>query len=205
VSTYKNNNINPNKIIPKEEELTQFQRACSEVNVNLIHAKSPQAKGRVERLFHTLQDRLTKEMRLNNINTIKQANDFLIEVFVPKFNKKFGVQPVSKIDFHKQLTINQLSNLYNSFCIKHKRKVMNDFTVRFDNVYYQILKDQKHRVLRKSNVVVKKHLDNTICLEHKGFDIKYTALIEKPLPEKKITVSEIKKKMKKYTPPLDHP
>jgi hypothetical protein len=204
-STYKKNRLNLYKILTKEEELTQFERACDEVSVKLIHATSPQGKGRVERLFGTLQDRLVKEMRLANINSIKQANEFLIDVFIPRFNEKFSVLPLRKANFHKQLSNTQLNDLFNSFCIKDSRIVMNDFTVQYKKKYYQILKEQKHRVLRKSKVTVKAHLDNTIELEQKGFNLNFKPLLEKPIPKKKVTVSEIKKKMKKYIPPRDHP
>jgi len=144
-------------------------------------------------------------MRLNNINSIKQANEFLIKVFIPKFNEKFSVLPLRKTNFHKALNITQLNDLFNSFCIKESRVVMNDFTVQHNKKCYQILKEQKHRVLRKSKVIVKTHLNSTVELEQKGFNLNFELLLEKPLPKKKVTVSEIKKKMKKYTPSKDHP
>lgn len=117
----------------KEEELTQFGRACSESGVELLHAKSPQGKGRVERSFGTLQNRLVKEMRLANINTIEDANEYLLNVFIPKYNKKFGVKAKKKSDFHKTLTNRQKKDLTNSFCIKDRRVIANDFTVQHEN------------------------------------------------------------------------
>lgn len=204
-STYKKNKLNPYKILTKEEELTQFERACDEVGVKLIHATSPQGKGRIERLFGTLQDRLVKEMRLCNINSIKQANEFLINTFIPKFNEKFNVLPVRKTNFHKPLTHAQLNDLFNSFCIKESRVVMNDFTIQHNNQYYQILKEQKHRILRKSKVIVKTHLDKTIQLEQKGCNLNYKLLSEKPKPKKKISISEIRRKMKTTPLSSNHP
>lgn len=85
------------------DTLTQFERAMKELNTGIIHAHSPEAKGRVEKLFKTLQDRLIKELRLNNISTIKEANEFLEKVFLPKFNAKFMVEPRSKANLHKKL------------------------------------------------------------------------------------------------------
>jgi len=87
----------------------------------------------VERSFGTLQNRLVKEMRLANINTIEEANEFLLNVFIPNYNKKFGVKAKKKTDYHKVLTKRQITNLNDSFCIKDKRVINNDFTVQHDN------------------------------------------------------------------------
>jgi len=100
-STYKNNS---RKNAVNVLELTQFQRACRQTGINLIHAHSPQAKGRVERLFQTLQDRLIKELRLKNISTIAEANIFLTKVFIPWFNRKFAVAPKNSSDIHTGLS-----------------------------------------------------------------------------------------------------
>lgn len=204
-STYKKNKLNPYKILTKEEELTQFERACDETQVKLLHAKSPQGKGRVERLFGTLQNRLVKEMRLANINTIEEANEFLLQVFIPKFNKKFGVKATKKSNYHKILASKELTDLNDSFCVKENRVVANDFTVQHNNQYYQILEKQKYRVLRKSKVIVKTHLDNTIQLEQKGNNLDYKLLSEKPKPKKKVTISEIRRKMKPTPLSSNHP
>jgi len=204
-SSYKKNNINPYKIMTKEEELTQFGRACSESDVKLLHARSPQGKGRVERLFGTLQNRLMREMRLANINTIEDANEFLLNVFIPKFNKKFGVKAKKKANYHKILTNRQKKELVNSFCIKDTRIISNDFTIQHDNRYYQILKDPKHMILRKSKVIIKTHLDGSIQLEQKRRNLDYKILTEKPQPKKRVTVSEIKNKLKGHVPPRNHP
>jgi hypothetical protein len=75
----------------------------AQLSVGVIKANSSQAKGRVERLFETLQDRLIKELRLNNISTIPKANKFLTETFIPKFNAKFSVAPRSNANLHKKL------------------------------------------------------------------------------------------------------
>jgi len=87
------------------DTLTQFQRAMEKgLNIEIIHAQSAQAKGRIEKLFRTLQDRLIKELRLNNISTIKEANRFLEEEFLPKFNAKFMVEARTRANLHKELT-----------------------------------------------------------------------------------------------------
>ena len=100
-STYK---INHKAAVDNQDLITQFQRAVKDLGINLIIAHSPQAKGRIERLFGTLQDRLVKELRLANISTIEEANQFLIEIFIPKFNQQFSVVPRKQEDLHRELT-----------------------------------------------------------------------------------------------------
>src|SRR5207245_8592526 len=99
-STYK---INHKSAVDNQELLTQFQKAMQQLAINLIPANSPQAKGRIERLNQTLQDRLVKELRLARITTPEAANEFLQEVFIPKFNKKFPVISAKAGDAHKPL------------------------------------------------------------------------------------------------------
>ena len=82
---------------------TQFQRAMETLRIEPIFANSPQAKGRVERLFGTLQDRLIKELRLAGINDRESANQFLTDAFVPWFNKRFSVTPRRKANLHRPL------------------------------------------------------------------------------------------------------
>lgn len=82
---------------------TQFERAMSELNIEPITAHSSEAKGRVERLFNTLQDRLIKEIRLANISTVAAANEFLEKTFLPEFNARFSVEPRTKTNLHKKL------------------------------------------------------------------------------------------------------
>lgn len=116
---------------------TQFQRAMRELDVELICADSPQAKGRVERANKTLQDRLVKELRLRGISTIEDANKFLPE-FIKKYNKKFAKPPKSVQDAHRELTITgeQLSYILS---VREKRTLSKNLECSFDNQLYQII------------------------------------------------------------------
>ena len=98
-STYK---INHKNAVDNSGMITQFERAMNQVDTKVITAHSPEAKGRVERMFETLQDRLVKELRLANINNITEANEFL-KNYIPKFNAKFSVLPSRKKDLHKKV------------------------------------------------------------------------------------------------------
>ena len=103
--------------------LSQFERALKELGVEVIHALSPQAKGRVERLFGVLQDRLVKEMRLRGIKTKEEANVFL-EEYLPRYNKRFGVCPAHEVDTH--VTLPRHVDLDKYLCIKTVRTIRKD-------------------------------------------------------------------------------
>jgi transposase len=120
----------------QHEPVTQFQRALSVLGVELICANSPQAKGRVERANQTLQDRLIKEMRLRNICSYEEANRYLPE-FIADYNRRFAVQPISNIDFHRPL--DQTIDLDFLFSVHDFRKISKTLQFSFGGKVYQIL------------------------------------------------------------------
>src|SRR4030042_1592297 len=122
------------------EPLSEFERALKELGVEVSHAHSPQAKGRIERLFRTFQDRALKEMRLRGIGTIEEGNQFLGE-YLPLYNKRFSVCPREKEDFHRPLA--KGLDLDAILCIKPERALRNDFTVAHNRKLYQV-KDAIH-------------------------------------------------------------
>jgi len=156
--TYKVNQ----KVALDEKTLTQFGRACEELNIGLINALSPEAKGRIENLFGTLQDRLVKELRLRSISTIAGANAFLEEEFLPKFNQRFQKQAKKKADFHQPLTVKD--DLVKSFSIKSERLIQNDFTISFKNHWYQLEAIQPKLVLPRSKVIIEERLDGKLII-----------------------------------------
>lgn len=182
-STYKINH----KIALDEKTLTQFGRACEELNIELINAKSPQAKGRIENLFGTLQDRLVKELRLEGISTIAEANTFLEAEFLPKFNQRFQKQAKKKANFHQPLTIKD--NLEKSFSIKSERLVQNDFTISFKNHWYQLDKVQPKLILPRSKVIIEERLNGSMVIEQEGKILNYRPINkEKPKQPEKLRV-----------------
>jgi hypothetical protein len=118
-----------------EEPMSQFERALKELGVEVIHAYSPQAKGRIERLFGTLQDRLVKEMRLRSIKTKEEANDFL-KGYLPVYNKKFQFRAANDSNVHVKLP--RGFDLDKYLCVKTRRTVRNDNTISYNNKLYQI-------------------------------------------------------------------
>ncbi len=117
--------------------LTQFSRALKELQVELILAHSPQAKGRVERFFQTAQDRLVKELRLAKAKTLPHANEVLDKTFLPWFNRWCSVKPASANDAHRPL--HPSMRLESILSLQERRKVGNDYTIRLDNQVYQLL------------------------------------------------------------------
>jgi len=143
---------------------TQIQRALNELGVRLIIAGSPQAKGRIERLFKTFQDRLLKELKLHKISSIEQANRYLHDVFVPKFNKRFYREP-KDTEVAWRVIPGEI-NLESVFSIKEQRTVMADNTISWRSRIFQILPN-KHRIsFAKAKVLVEKRLDNSIHIRY---------------------------------------
>jgi len=138
----------------KNYKETQFHRALSGLGVELILARSPQAKGRVERVNGTLQDRLIKEMRLARISSMEEGNAFLPS-YIEKHNNKFAKKPKSHIDAHKNIEID--SNLENILCLHHERKISKDLMVFFEGKTYQILEpNYQHRLAGKRVLILEK-------------------------------------------------
>jgi len=176
------------------EPLSEFERALKELGVEVIHAHSPQAKGRIERFFGTLQDRLVKEMRLKGIQTIEEANLFL-EEYWPGFNRKFAVDPKEKGDLHRP--VSRGLKLDDVLCIQVKRALRNDFTVAYNRRLYQV-----EDSIRASKVMVYEGLDGSIRFKSKGRLLKVRQIASRPPAERNEPVRQIPQK--RYVPPPGH-
>jgi hypothetical protein len=148
-----------------------IRRALRELNVELIQAHSPQAKGRVERNFGTSQDRLVKELRVEGISTLEEANRYLEEVYIPFWNTRFAVEPSEPRDAHRKLS--KRMDLDALFAQTWTRSVGNDFTVRFKNRLWQIPKSQARGIRPKHKLTVELRLDGSL---HFRSDRRYLAL-----------------------------
>jgi hypothetical protein len=150
--------------------LTQFGRALEELEIALIQAGSPQAKGRVERFNGTAQDRLVKELRLAGTSTPAEANRVLEKVFLPWFRRRCTVRPQSPNDAHRPL--HPSMSLKAILSIQARRKVTNDYTIRFQNRIYQLL-PPPWPGLRGGRVTVESRLDGSLHLRFKGRYLPY--------------------------------
>jgi len=163
-----------------EEMLSQFQRAMKELGIKLIVAHSPQAKGRVERLFGTLQDRLIKEMRLKGIANKQKANQFLKQEFLPWFNAKYSRRPLKQANLHQKLTRQEKKELVAILSRQSVRVVQNDFTIRFENKWYQLLKDQPVTIRQKDKIIIEGRLDGSIKIRIRDKYLNYKPFLIRP-------------------------
>jgi len=176
--------------------MSQFERSLAELEVTVIHANSPQAKGRIERQFRTLQDRLVKEMRLVGVKSVDQANEFLI-IYLPKHNTKFKVKAVSEVDLHRPaLSMRELNKI---FCIREERTLQNDFTIAYNSKLYQIKDAVKTR-----KVTVEERMDGSMHITHRGLDLSYREIKTRPVKENPKKPVVIQEKQGRYQSP-NHP
>lgn len=177
------------------EPLSQFERAMKELGVEIIHANSPQAKGRIERLFKTLQDRLVKEMRLEGIKTTAEANKFL-ENYLPDYNKRFAVTPRKEANLHreapKDLPLDKVLR------IKTERTLRNDFTIAHNRKLYQI--EDKTRAKK---VTIEEKLDGRMEITYKEASLRFKEINQRP--ERQKPPQYVFHAKRKYIPPFNHP
>jgi transposase len=149
---------------------TQIERALRELDIEYIAANSPQAKGRVERSFGTMQDRLIKEMRLESISNIDEANHFLEKEFIPFWNRRFTEKPVSAHNAHRGKKGFDLSAVLST---QDTRTVRNDYTIQIECQSYQIERKSIHPGLRRSKVTVERRVDGTTRIRWKNNYLKF--------------------------------
>ena len=141
---------------------TQVGRALHELNIELICANSPQAKGRIERLNRTCQDRLIKDMRLHGISSIAQANAFL-PGWIEQHNARFAVAALSPADAHRPTTPEQLRH---ALCRKYERVLSRQFTVQFDNAIYALEACDERALVAGMRIAIHVHRDGRIAATH---------------------------------------
>ncbi|MDP8297039.1 MAG: ISNCY family transposase [Candidatus Orphnella occulta] len=173
------------------KNLSQFERALKELGVDVIHANSPQAKGRIERSFKTHQDRLVKDLRLANISTIEEANS-LLGSYIGKHNARFSVKAKNKADLHRLVPGNL--DLESAFSIKNKAALRNDFTVQYKNRFYQILD-----TIRAKEITIEERLNGKLYICYKDTKLKYRLTEKKPNKPKQL----YKIRKPRYIPPQD--
>ena len=148
----------PEEQLAGRDAETQIKRALRELDIDYIPALSPQAKGRVERLFKTLQDRLVKALRRKGIATIQQANQYVEQEFTAHWRQRFAVQPTAKADAHRP---RKGFNLDAIFSVQHSRTVTDDYTFQYETERHQILKKSVQAGLRRSKIIIENRLDGT--------------------------------------------
>ena len=184
------------ELLKGQKPKSQFERALGELGVEVIHAHSPQAKGRIERAFRTLQDRLIKEMRLKGVCTKVEANRFLGS-YLGGFNRRFSVAAAKTGNLHRAVPAGV--DLDAVLSIQTKRVLRKDWTIAYKGALYQIL----DRVITR-DVVVEKRMNGMLKIRYEGKYLRFRKIA-------KLSSSTRKKSPKKprsdktYVPPKDHP
>ena len=194
---------------------TQFTRAMKQLEIEVICANTPQAKGRVERVNATLQDRLVKEMRLRGISGMAEGNAYLPE-FITAFNRRFAVVPRKAEDAHRPLL--PQDDLARILTVQEMRVLSKNLTLQYQKVIYQIQTPRPTYALRNASVIVRENRHGEIAIEYKGKSLTYTVYREQAKAAEVVASKQIALKLdgltasqrppktrKAYIPPADHP
>lgn len=181
----------------------QFVRALKELDIERILAYSPQAKGRVERVNKTLQDRLIKEMRLRNICSIEEGNRYLPE-FIDDFNKKFSKEPRDQYDAHRPLDSGYDLERILTRC--ETRTLAKDLSISFNNRIYQILELKQANRLKGKKVEIRHKSDGTFRVFYNGMELRYMP-IEEFIEQRELNTKEklVWKPKKEWHQSKEHP
>ena len=196
--------LNPDKRTSDKDVLTQYGYACKQLGIDLKTTSVSQAKGLIERTNGTFQDRLVNELKLNGINTIEEANKYLTEVFVPKFNSKFAIdyKKFSSV-FEKSPSLNTINY---TLAVLTPRKIDNGNAIKFNKEYYQpYLNNELKCFMPKTECLVIKAFngDLLVTIDENVYELRKlqrNTLISKEFDD----VKEVKER-KKYIPPMSHP
>jgi transposase len=181
---------------------TQFGRAMKELDVELILAHSPQAKGRVERRHGVFQDRFVKALRLRKIDSLEGANQYLECEFLDELNEKFHVVARSPTDLHRRVP--RELKLEQVLCYQEERVVQNDWTVSWCNRIFQIHECHQKLTLARKKILVSELLDGEIRLTHQGRNLSWREVPVRPLATKPET-PQFGKMSTPYKPAATHP
>ncbi len=185
--------------LKNEMPMTQFERAAKELGIVVIHANSCEAKGRVERGFGTHQDRLIKEMRLAEVKSKDEANEFL-ETYLPKHNKRFSIPPAKKANLHRKAP--GWKELKKILCIRTKRRLRNDAVIRHNNRFYQVEDIPRRRI---KAVIVEDRLDGSMHVRNNGQYLKYREIDLRLISKAPTARKQAARPRRVYIPPKDHP
>jgi transposase len=201
-STYKTTRkADTEELLRDVQARTQFERALDELRIKTIHAHSPQAKGRIERAFGTLQGRLVKEMRLGGVSSLEQANRFL-ERYLPLYNRRFMKAPLRSQDLHRPVP--QALKLDDIFCLQGLRTVNNGYLVKWASRAFLLTRPSW--TFRRQQVVVREWFDGRVSIRFNGKELEIKEVDAfRPKPPAKVKSLKFRRKPSKYIPPVTHP
>lgn len=165
----------------REKGITQFGRIVEELGIDMFPANSPQAKGRIERLWETLQSRLVTEFRINNITTIESANEFF-NSYIPKYNEKFSVTPSNSKSVYLKLP--KRYNLDELLCVKFERTIDNAGVFSLNNSKFQVL-DKSLPPKTKVQIYLSQKIGMRVKSNNKILDVEPLEIISNDNKDKK--------------------
>ena len=190
-----------------EEPITQFGRMCRKLGIELISASSPQAKGRVERVHGTHQDRLVKKLRRKEIATHAEANTYLEGEYLPEHNRRFGRRAARQEDYHRRAP--RAAELDKVFRLESERTISDDWVVRYENRFFQLEPESRNYAPARGKVVVCEGPDGRIALEYRGRAVRWREIAAPAQP--RISEARLRSEptatrgKRKWVPPADHP
>jgi hypothetical protein len=194
-----------------EEPITQFGRMCAKLGIELIAAGSPQAKGRVERVHGTHQDRLVKKLRLRKIARPAEANAYLEAEYLPEHNRRFACSAARPEDYHRRAPC--AAKLDRIFRLESERVISDDWVVRYDGRFFQLEPQSQNYAPARGKVVVCERPEGRVEIEYRGRAVPWREIpvpVRASVPEAKPAVDATKAPMRgiakrKWVPPPDHP
>jgi transposase len=199
----------PKERLRGEEPVTQFGRMCAKLDIEVIAASSPQAKGRVERNHGTHQDRLVKKLRRKQISSHEQANVYLQREYLPEHNRRFARTAAKPEDYHRRAP--RAAELDRIFRLESERTISEDWVVRYDNRFFQLEPQGRHYAPAQGRVLVCEGRHGSLAMEYRGRALPWqeipaparpTASEAKPAAERATSEPRAKRK---WVPPAHHP
>src|SRR5208337_2565370 len=161
----------PGERLRGEEPITQFGRMCAKLGIELIAASSPQAKGRVERVHGTHQDRLVKKLRRKDIGSHEVTNVYLEREYLPEHNHRFARAAAKPEDYHRRAPC--AAELQRIFRLESERTVSEDWVVRYANRFFQLQPQSRHYAPAQSKVLVCEGRHGSLAIEYRGHALRW--------------------------------
>ena len=194
-----------------EEPITQFGRMCGKLGIELIAANSPQAKGRVERIHGTHQDRLVKKLRRQNIARHAEANAYLQGEYLQEHNRRFARVAARPEDYHRRAPCAR--ELEKIFRLQSERVISDDWVVRYESRFFQLEPQSRHYAPARGKVVVCEWPEGRVDIEYRGHTVPWREIpapakprvpeVRPALERARVATPPIRKR--KWVPPADHP
>jgi hypothetical protein len=198
----------PGEHLRGEEPKTQFGRMCAKLDIEVIAASSPQAKGRVERIHGVHQDRLVKKLRRKQSSNHEHANVYLAREYLPEHNRRFARAAAKPEDFHRRAP--RAAELDGIFRLESERTISDDWVVRYDNRWFQLEGQGRYYAPAQGKVLVCEGRHGSMAIEYRGGALRWqeiSAPLRPAVPEAKPVVERATKwcAKRKWVPPANHP